>query len=47
VGGLIGGAVIGLIFVQTRSRNQRVLQLVLLGAFAAVLVGLSLTKLFV
>jgi len=47
VGGLVGGAIIGLIFVQTRSRNQRVLQLVLLGGFAAVLVGLSLTKLFV
>lgn len=47
VGGLIGGAVIGLIFVQTRSRDKRVLQLVLLGAFAALLVALSLTKLFV
>jgi len=47
VGGLIGGAIIGLIFVQTRSRSKRVLQLVLLGAFAALLVALSLTKLFI
>jgi membrane associated rhomboid family serine protease len=47
VGGLVGGLIVGLIFVQTRSRAQRVLQLVLLGGFAAVLVGLSLTKLFV
>jgi membrane associated rhomboid family serine protease len=47
VGGLIGGAVIGLIFVQTRSRTQRVLQFVLLGAFAALLLALSLSKLFV
>ncbi|MCU1447485.1 rhomboid family intramembrane serine protease [Cryobacterium sp.] len=46
VGGLVGGAVIGLIFVQTRSRTNRVLQLGLLGAFAALLVALSLTKLF-
>jgi membrane associated rhomboid family serine protease len=47
VGGLIGGAIIGLIFVQTRSRSKRVLQLVLFGAFAALLVALSLTKLFI
>jgi membrane associated rhomboid family serine protease len=47
VGGLIGGAVIGLIFVQTRSRSQQVLQRVLLGGFAALLLALSLTKLFV
>jgi membrane associated rhomboid family serine protease len=47
LGGLVGGAIIGLIFVQTRSRSQRALQLGLLGGFAAVLVGLSLTKLFV
>ena len=45
VGGLIGGAIIGLIFVQTRPRSKRALQLVLLGAFAALLLALSLTKL--
>jgi len=47
VGGLIGGAVIGLIFVQTRQRSKRTQQLVLLGGFAVLLVALSLTKLFV
>ena len=47
VGGLIGGAIIGLIFVQTRQRRQRVLQFVLLGAFTALLVALSLSKFFV
>jgi membrane associated rhomboid family serine protease len=47
VGGLIGGAIVGLIFVQTRSRTHRVLQLVLLGAVAAVLLGLSLSKFLV
>jgi len=47
VGGLIGGAVIGLIFVQTRQRSKRTLQFVLLGAFGLLLVALSLSKFFV
>ncbi|ANP70992.1 rhomboid family intramembrane serine protease [Cryobacterium arcticum] len=47
VGGLIGGAVIGLIFVQTRQRSKRTLQFVLLGAFGFLLVALSLSKFFV
>jgi len=47
VGGLVGGAIIGLIFVQTRERNKRILQLVLLSAFALLLVVLSLSKLVV
>lgn len=46
VGGLIGGAVIGLIFVQTRQRSKRGLQGLLLGGFAVLLVALALTKLF-
>ena len=44
VGGLIGGAVIGLIYVQTRQRSKRTQQFVLLGGFAALLVALSLTQ---
>ncbi|TFC02661.1 rhomboid family intramembrane serine protease [Cryobacterium adonitolivorans] len=47
VGGLIGGAVIGLIYVQTRQRSKRTLQFVLIGAVAALLVALSLSRLFV
>lgn len=47
VGGLIGGAVIGLIYVQTRQRSKRTLQFVLIGAFAALLVALSLSRFFV
>ncbi|MEC5184161.1 membrane associated rhomboid family serine protease [Cryobacterium sp. MP_3.1] len=47
VGGLIGGAVIGLIYVQTRQRSKRTLQFALIGGFAALLVALSLTKLFI
>ncbi|WP_120338568.1 rhomboid family intramembrane serine protease [Cryobacterium soli] len=47
VGGLIGGAIIGLIFVQTRQRSKRTLQFVLLGGFGALLVALSLAKFFV
>ncbi|WEO77497.1 rhomboid family intramembrane serine protease [Cryobacterium sp. SO2] len=47
VGGLIGGAIIGLIFVQTRGRSKRVLQFVLLGGFTVLLLALSLVKFFV
>lgn len=41
VGGLIAGAVIGLIFVQTRRIKQQRLQTALITAFGAVLVALS------
>ncbi len=44
VGGLIGGAVIGLIFVQTRRLRDQRLQTTLLVAFAALLVALSFAK---
>jgi membrane associated rhomboid family serine protease len=44
VGGLIGGAVIGLIFVQTRQRSKRTQQFLLLGGFAALLLALSRSK---
>jgi membrane associated rhomboid family serine protease len=47
LGGLVAGALIGLIFVQTRRRDQQALQLGLLGLFAAVLVLLSFSKFFV
>lgn len=44
VGGLIGGAVIGLIFVQTRRIRDQRLQTVLIVAFGALLVALSFAK---
>jgi len=46
VGGLIGGVVIGLIYVQTRRRGQEKLQIALIAVFAAVLVALSFSKVF-
>ncbi|KZE93821.1 Rhomboid protease GluP [Agromyces sp. NDB4Y10] len=42
LGGLIGGALVGLIYVETRKRDQRGLQVGLLAALVAVLVVLSL-----
>ena len=42
LGGLIGGALVGLIFVETRKRDQKGLQIGLLIALVAVLVLLSL-----
>lgn len=42
LGGLVAGALIGLIFVETRKRNQQRLQLILLTALGAVLLLLSL-----
>lgn len=42
LGGLIGGALVGLIFVETRKRDQQGLQIGLLVALVAVLVVLSL-----
>lgn len=41
LGGLIGGALVGLIFVETRKRDQQRLQVWLLGALVAVLLVLS------
>ena len=46
IGGMIGGAVIGLIFVQTRRIRQKSLQVGLIAAFAAVLVLLSFVRFF-
>ncbi|NYJ20991.1 rhomboid family intramembrane serine protease [Glaciibacter psychrotolerans] len=46
VGGLIGGAIFGLIVVQTRKRHQKKLQTGLLVALGAVLVLLSCAKFF-
>ncbi|WP_401000493.1 rhomboid family intramembrane serine protease [Agromyces sp. GXQ0307] len=42
LGGLVAGALIGLIFVETRKRDQRTLQVVLLAALVALLLILSL-----
>lgn len=39
VGGLVGGALVGLIYLETRNRRQKVLQLTLLAALVAVLVA--------
>ena len=47
VGGLIGGAVLGLIFTQTRRPAQKILQTLMLVAFAALLVVLSCIRFFV
>lgn len=44
VGGLVGGAVIGLIFVQTRGIRDLRLQTVLIAAFGALLAALSFAK---
>lgn len=41
VGGLVGGAVVGLIYMQTRARSRRPLQVVLLVALGVVLVLLG------
>jgi membrane associated rhomboid family serine protease len=42
LGGLVGGALVGLIFVETRKREQKALQIGLLVALVLVLVVLSL-----
>ncbi|TFB71000.1 rhomboid family intramembrane serine protease [Cryobacterium sp. Hz9] len=47
IGGIIGGAVLGLIFVQTRRIRQKSVQVGLIGALAAVLVLLSFARFFV
>ena len=47
IGGIIGGAVLGLIFVQTRRVRQKSVQVALIGAFAALLVLLSFARFFV
>lgn len=47
VGGIIGGALLGLIYVQTRRIRQTSLQVGLIGALAAVLVLLSFARFLV
>jgi membrane associated rhomboid family serine protease len=47
VGGIIGGAALGLIFFQTRRIRQKSLQIGLIGALAAVLVLLSFVPVFI
>ncbi len=47
VGGLIGGALLGLIFVQTRRIKHKTLQIVLIVTLAAILVALSFAKILV
>jgi membrane associated rhomboid family serine protease len=47
LGGLVVGAIIGLILFETRRRNQKNLQIGLLVAVAVVLVAVSLTYVFV
>ncbi|MET3509768.1 MULTISPECIES: rhomboid family intramembrane serine protease [Plantibacter] len=42
LGGLVGGALVGLILVNTRKRTQQPLQAVLIGALSVVLLGASL-----
>ncbi|WP_430646826.1 rhomboid family intramembrane serine protease [Agromyces sp. GXS1127] len=42
LGGLVGGAIVGLIFVETRKRDQQRLQWILLGGLVVVLLILSL-----
>jgi membrane associated rhomboid family serine protease len=44
VGGLVGGAILGLIYVQTRRREHKTLQVVLIVAFAALLVVLGFAR---
>lgn len=46
LGGLVGGAIVGLIFYETRKRNQKGLQIGLLVALCVVLVALSLVRFF-
>ncbi len=46
LGGLIGGALVGLIFFETRKRDQKTLQIVLLSALSLVLILLSLRYFF-
>jgi membrane associated rhomboid family serine protease len=42
VGGLIGGAIVGLIYYQTRRLRHKRLQAVLIAAFSVLLIALSL-----
>jgi membrane associated rhomboid family serine protease len=46
LGGLVGGALVGLIFVETRKRSQQALQVGLLAALVALLLVLSLRYFF-
>jgi membrane associated rhomboid family serine protease len=47
VGGLVGGALVGLIYMETRAQSRRNLQIGLLVVLAVVLVALSCVHLFV
>jgi len=47
VGGIVGGAILGFIYVQTRHIRQKSVQTALVGSFAAVLVLLSFVRFFV
>ena len=47
VGGIVGGAILGFIYVQTRHIRQKFVQTALIGSFAAVLVLLSFVRFFV
>lgn len=47
IGGLVGGALVGLIFVETRQQSRRGLQIGLLCILGAVLVAASLWRFFV
>ena len=40
VGGLVAGAVVGLIYVMTRERRRRALQIALLSGWTVILIGL-------
>lgn len=46
LGGLVGGALVGLIYMETRKRDQKALQIVLLSALTLVLLLLSLRYVF-
>jgi hypothetical protein len=47
VGGLVGGALVGLIYMETRAQSRRNLQIGLLVVLAVVLIALSCVHLFV
>ncbi|WP_243061736.1 rhomboid family intramembrane serine protease [Humibacter sp. RRB41] len=46
VGGLVGGALVGLIYTQTRARSRRPLQIVLLAVLAVVLILIGSWRVF-
>ena len=46
VGGLVGGAIVGLIFMQTRARRRRGIQIALIGVLTVVLIALGIWPVF-